>query len=120
MNGFCRAYPVVEADGTVYPCDFYASDGDVLGNIADASYSLMLRSAVCRRFEEQSRLVHPHCADCPYRFICRGGCRREREPFFNETPSLNHFCEAFKIFFEHALPRMSRIASDLLKSGEGC
>ena len=120
MNGFCRGYPVIEADGGVYPCDFYASDDYIIGNVANAPYSLMLRSAVCRRFEEQSRLVHPQCAACPYRFICRGGCRREREPFFNGTPSLNHFCEAFQFFFEHALPRMSLIASDLLKSGKGC
>ena len=45
--------------------------------------------------------------------LCRGGCRREREPIIDGIPSLNRFCECYKKFFEACYPKMEEIAVKL-------
>ena len=37
MAGVCGMQHVVEADGSVYPCDFYVLDGYRLGNLREDS-----------------------------------------------------------------------------------
>ena len=111
--GSCRGYPLIEADGTVYPCDFYAQDRYAIGHVETDSYARMLGGAACVLFAKESGLVHPDCPECRFNFICRSGCRRDREPFAEGGPSLNYHCEAYRAFFEYALPRMLPIASKL-------
>ncbi len=36
MNGFCSVNAIVEADGSIYPCDFYVLDQWKLGNINES------------------------------------------------------------------------------------
>jgi len=110
MGGICSAYALVEADGSVYPCDFYAVDKYRLGNVAADSFEEVLTGDVARGFVQPSRQVHPECGGCMYFSICRGGCRRDREPLTDGVPALNHYCGTYKIFFPHALPRMREIA----------
>jgi uncharacterized protein len=53
------------------------------------------------------------CRTCKYARICRGGCRRDREPLQRapeQTPSLNIYCPAYLHFFDHAMGRMQQIA----------
>lgn len=108
MNGFCAAYPLVEADGSVYPCDFYALDKYRLGRVGAHSFAEMLEGDAARDFAAPSLEPHPDCLACEYGFICRGGCRRDREE--SGGLSLNRHCRAYKIFFAHALPGMREIA----------
>ncbi len=110
MAGQCQGYPVIEADGTVYPCDFYVLDEYMLGNVRENTFSDMLSGKVAERFMAPSRAARDECRACPYGFICRGGCRRDREPTEGGALSLNRYCEAYKEFFAHALPRMAEIA----------
>ena len=111
MSGVCSAYALIEADGSVYPCDFYALDAFLLGTVGTHSFEELLRGEAAEKFIAPSRQIHPECANCKYLFICRGGCRRDREPMANGSLALNKYCEAYKMFFEHALPHMTRIAS---------
>jgi len=113
MNGVCNAYALIEADGSVYPCDFYAIDECLLGNVSTHSFDEMLTGEKAEVFIAASKHVDTACLTCEYSFICRGGCRRDREPVVNGIPSLNHFCDAYRAFFEHALPRMSAIARSM-------
>lgn len=110
MNGTCTAYPLIEADGSVYPCDFYALDQYRIGHVAENSFGEMLESGAARDFMAPSRQLHPRCAGCEFFFLCRGGCRRDREPIVDGAPGLNHLCGAYREFFAHALPRMRMIA----------
>lgn len=110
MLGVCNAYPVVEADGSVYPCDFYCTDPYYLGNIADHSFEELLTGEAAQRFMAPSRETDGECRACEYCHICRGGCRRDREPLIGGMPSSNRFCESFRAFFGHCLPRMELVA----------
>lgn len=105
MSGKCQCYFVVEGDGSVFPCDFYAADEWMLGTVED-DFAKLLQSERARNFVEGSLPVHDRCKVCRYFALCRGGCRRWREPFVNGTPSLNCLCEAYRIFFDHCWDRI--------------
>ncbi len=116
MSGSCTCYGVVEADGSVYPCDFYVLDEWRLGAIQDQSFESMLTCDRAKAFVEASIPIAATCRDCRYYPICRTGCRRDREPLNTgngDDPSLNVYCEAYKQFFDHALPRMQQIARSI-------
>lgn len=113
MAGACQVYLLVDADGSVYPCDFYAVDEYRLGDINTNGIDELLQSANARRFVESSRNVHDDCPGCEYFFLCRGGCRRDREPAVDGLPGKNIYCESYKMFFLHALPRLRKLSERL-------
>ena len=108
MNGCCNCYFVVEGDGSVYPCDFYCMDEWKLGTVNDG-FVQMKTSEKAKAFVEASRPVCATCHECSYFSLCRGGCRRWREPFVDGKPGLNQLCSAYRMFFAHAAERMERL-----------
>ncbi len=115
MAGFCTCYYVVEADGSTYPCDFYVIDEWYLGNIRDSGFDEMRKSQNGIGFVEVSKNIDPECRKCRHFQLCRGGCRRTREPFENGKPILNYYCSAYKDFFDHSEDRLKRIAQYLVR-----
>ncbi len=113
MSGRCSAYPLIEADGAVYPCDFYVLDPYLLGNVRENSFTEMLEGEAAQRFMAPSLKPREECLACEYGFICRGGCRRDREPVQETSTALNVYCEGYKAFFAHALPRLADIAQKM-------
>lgn len=113
MQGVCNCQFIIEADGGVYPCDFYVLDEWYLGSIKDAGFSELKFSEAGKQFVEVSKHIDPKCTDCKWFFLCRGGCRRSREPFVNGKPVLNYFCSSYMEFFDYAAPRLKQIASIL-------
>lgn len=113
MAGICTCYTVVEGDGSVFPCDFYVLDAWRLGNINDSSFEELITSPVAGRFVDISTNRSEECSDCRWYPLCRGGCRREREPIVNGSPSLNRFCNCYKSFFEACYPAMEDMARRL-------
>lgn len=104
MCGVCGGYFVVEADGDIYPCDFYCKEEYWLGSVFDeAPFGPGEKQ---RRFIEASKLIHERCGTCRYYVLCRGGCRRDRTEDFTK----NRYCEAYKSFFAYAAERMERAA----------
>lgn len=76
INGHCSPQIVVEANGNVYPCDFYCMDEYVLGNLCDTPLQQLHESAKMRAF-----LTRPHrrpdlCATCEFARFCGGSCKR--------------------------------------------
>ena len=110
MNGCCNCYFVVEGDGSVYPCDFYCMDAWKLGTVNDG-FVQMKTSEKAKAFVEASRPVCAACQECPYFSLCRGGCRRWREPFVDGKPGLNQLCSAYRMFFAHTAERMERLGA---------
>jgi len=108
MNGYCTANCVIEADGSVYPCDFYMLDAWKLGNIHDNAIETMLQSPNALRFMRSSIGHSEKCRACRYFTLCRGGCRRERE--MATDTSINYYCTAYQEFFDHAISRLIEIA----------
>lgn len=111
MSGVCTGYFVIEGDGSVYPCDFYVLDKYCMGNIRIQNFSLLAKSDVSSRFVEESKFVDEKCRGCRWLHICRGGCRRHREPFSDGKPVLNRFCESYQMFFEHTHEKLRKMAA---------
>lgn len=111
MSGICQCQFVVEADGGVYPCDFYVIDKWYLGNIKEKGVEEIVQSEVAKEFIEVSRYIDPKCRECKWINLCRGGCKRNREPFVDDKPVLNYFCPSYMEFFEYATPRLYQMAT---------
>ena len=112
MRGCCGLQYLVEADGSVYPCDFYGLDEFRLGNILHNSWAELDRAREASGFAEDSRYVPETCGRCRWYPLCRNGCRRDRLTRGGRLDR-NYYCEAYAEFFAYALPRLYR-ARDLL------
>ncbi len=110
LSGRCALQFVVEADGSVYPCDFYALDSWRMGNIRDMSFAQLAETEAAQAFLAAPYL-HEQCAACRWQAICRGGCRRDRD--FGGEIGLNRYCEAYQAFFEYAMPRLMGLAREI-------
>ena len=109
MRGVCGRQWVIEADGSTYPCDFYALDEWLLGNINTDSLEQMEKRREELAFVRSSEKIHEDCRSCRWFELCRGGCRRNREPMTEAGSGRNYFCSAYRGFFEYAYPRLHEI-----------
>lgn len=119
LSGRCVIQNVVEADGSVYPCDFYALDEWKLGNIRTDSIPGMMKSPAAQKFLAAPLDIPEKCRSCRHYAICRGGCRRDREPMRGDTLPLNYFCPAYEEFFDYAMPRLQELAYDAARRRSG-
>ncbi len=110
MTGECQCQFVIEGDGGVYPCDFYVIDKWYLGNIKELGLSELRNCDITKHFIELSQYVDPKCNDCRWSNLCRGGCRRTREPFEGSNLVLNYFCPSYLEFFDYTTERMQQLA----------
>ncbi len=113
QNGFCGIQYVIEADGEVYPCDFYVLDDFKLGNLNANTIEEIDRKRLELKFVQNSRNQTSECTSCRFYPICRGGCYRYRTVPGNDGMK-NCLCEGYRMFFAHTLGRMQEIA-DVLK-----
>lgn len=112
MSGRCGNYYLIESDGSTYPCDFYVLDQWKIGNILDSSFVKMDKSLISKRFQEESIPLSNTCKICKWLSLCRGGCKRDREPLVNGIPSLNRLCESNQMFFDARYERMRLLAAE--------
>ena len=112
MQGCCGLQYLVEADGSVYPCDFYGLDAYRLGNILHDSWAELDRAREEAGFVEASRHVPQECKSCQWYFLCRNGCRRDRV-VEKDGLGRNYYCRAYAGFFAYALPRLRQVQNML-------
>ncbi len=107
--GICGIQIVAEADGSVFPCDFYALDGYSLGNFNEDRLHTIDNKRVEIGFIERSLNISETCKNCEYFTLCRGGCQRNRD--FDETSNTyhNYFCTSYKMFFSNCFNRLKNI-----------
>ena len=114
QRGVCSIQNVVEADGSVYPCDFYCMDAYRMGNLNEDDFDIIGQRLMDSGFLQASAESAKECGDFPYFSICRGGCRRHRE---QEGRGLgkNYFCQSYRMFFEACLPRLEAVAAACMR-----
>lgn len=119
MCGTCGLQYVVEADGAVYPCDFYVIDQYRLGNFMADTVEQIDKKRMETGFIEVSLNKNDKCQKCRYAALCRGGCRRNRQA---EDDYHQLFCRSYQMFFNACLSRMVAIAeaigNDRMREGE--
>lgn len=105
MLGACSAQFVAEANGDIFPCDFYALDEYKLGNIFENSFRELAEGEKVKEFLFKGFQKPSMCGKCKFFGICRGGCRRYRD-FYSLTKD---FCP-YADFLEFAHIRIANIA----------
>lgn len=115
QRGICGIQNVVEADGSVYPCDFYMLDEFRLGNFNEDQMEEINAKREEIGFVKRSMKIKESCKECSYYGICRGGCQRNRD--FDKSSGLyeNYFCEGYKMFFDACLPKMQKMVEEMRK-----
>jgi len=99
MRGTCSCQFVIEADGSVFPCDFYCTDEWLLGSIKDLGFPELLNSKNAQGFLKPTESPPEKCRRCEYQKLCRNGCRR----LHNTQTGINRYCEGFKALFNDML-----------------
>ncbi len=106
LSGSCIPQFVVEADGSVFPCDFYVLDNYICGNIHNNSIDEIRRSEGVKKFLADAIPMAAECRDCPVIEYCKGGCNRYRL-FYREEEG---YCPN-RDFLTEAVPVLKRLAA---------
>jgi uncharacterized protein len=110
----CSQYIVIEHTGDVFPCDFFVDPKWRLGNIFEAPIEKLAASSKKRAFARAKRNLCNKCLVCRHLAVCRGGCMKDRAPFDkNDFGKESYYCEAYKMFFDHATPRFMQLAAEV-------
>ncbi len=108
----CAGFVVIEHNGDAYCCEFFVGPDYKLGNITENSLGELANSKLKRDFARTKLKLSTDCLVCGYLDICRGGCLKDRA----RAGGLNarsYFCDAYKQFFHHSLPRFMQMAADI-------
>ena len=108
----CGNALALEHNGDLFACDHFVEPRFRLGNLADIPLTEMVHSSQQRKFGTDKRDTLPrYCNECSVRFICNGGCPKDRVLTTPDGESgLNYLCEGFKTFFTHIDGRMKTMA----------
>ncbi|MEZ4634602.1 MAG: anaerobic sulfatase maturase [Caldilineaceae bacterium] len=111
----CGSALAMEHNGDLFSCDHFVEPNYRLGNIQEIPLIEMVASAQQRKFGQDKRdLLPQYCLDCEVRFVCNGGCPKNR---FITTPDgdpgLNYLCAGYRAFFNHVNRPMQIMAGEL-------
>ena len=117
MSGKCSVQFVIEANGNVYPCDFYVLDRWYLGNVHEETMQECISCRNAQEFVEVSMQLPQECKNCVWRGICRNGCRRDRISTNQEPNSIgrNYYCFSYRTFFEARWKELENAAVMILR-----
>lgn len=104
MLGRCAPQFVVESDGSMYPCDFYALDEHRVGDIRNDDLEAMATCEAMHAFLREPRCACSQCADCPFEGMCHRNCKRLNIAYYDEG-----YC-GLREFLEYAYPGLQRVA----------
>jgi len=108
----CSQYIVIEHSGDAFCCDFFVEPRWRLGNIFETPIEKLAASSKKREFARAKQNLCNKCLVCRHLALCRGGCMKDRVPFDKESFGReSYFCEAYKRFFDYAVPRFMQIAA---------
>jgi uncharacterized protein len=111
----CGGALALEHNGDLFSCDHFVEPRHRLGNVAEIPLATLVGSPQQRQFGLNKRDTLPrYCRECDVRFICNGGCPKDRILTTPDgEPGLNYLCAGFKAFFKH-IDRPMRIMSGLI------
>ena len=96
--GVCSEQYLIEADGSVYPCDFYVEERFLLGNILSDPIEKLKEAQIKTAFTASSWQLPEQCGSCRFIDLCRGGCKRYRD-----CKGLFLYCSSYRNFLEHSV-----------------
>ena len=110
LQGHCSIQNIIDINGNIYPCDFYDSEEDCLGNINKISFKELNKNNYTLQFiSEEEPLTK--CKQCKYAALCKGGCKRLKDTNTNEY----YYCETFKNFYDYTIDRFIDVCKNIVK-----
>ena len=109
----CRQYFMVEHNGDVYPCDFFAETGLRLGNIMKTGWDELWHSPRYQAFGACKAHWNAACDACPWLDFCAGDCPRHRYGASRDPRQPSVLCAGWRQFFAHTMPRFRRLAGEI-------
>ena len=113
----CGSYLLVEHNGDVYPCDFFADRDWKLGRLGDMPLAEFFNTEKMQRFIHAKHTRFDECRDCPWLKTCYGGCQKDRLVFGSIESAPTYLCAGYKIFFEHSQKGFAELAEAIRKRG---
>ncbi|AOR65730.1 anaerobic sulfatase maturase [Pectobacterium wasabiae] len=115
INEYCGANLIIEKNGDIYSCDHFVFPEHKLGNINEKELSSIVNSEQQIEFSKRKLTnMDTECYKCEYLSVCNGGCQKHRFlPSKNGLLNKNYFCESYKLYHAHCLPRMNYLLSKL-------
>jgi uncharacterized protein len=112
----CGGALALEHNGDLFSCDHFVEPRHRLGNVAETPLRELVSSPQQRQFGLNKRDTLPrYCRECEVRFICNGGCPKDRILTTPDGESgLNYLCEGFKAFFTH-IDQPMRVMAKLVR-----
>ena len=107
LDGQCRAQLVVEADGSVYPCDFYCLDAYRMGSLREKTIPELLAAPQAETFLRRTHESPALCARCEFWRFCGGFCPRMRREVCGMAEE--RFC-GYRDFLMQNLPALQQLA----------
>ena len=96
----CGLALALEHTGDLYACDHYVSPEYLLGNIFETNIAELVNTRQQYDFGVKKAELPTKCLECNVRFICNGGCPKNRIlPYNNEENKLNYLCDGYTAFF---------------------
>lgn len=110
LTGYCSFQTVIEADGSVFPCDFYALDDYYVGNITTSPYPELRKQAIIKKFLTSRKALSTFCSQCPFKKLCNGGCKRMEQAMY--VDKTNQFC-GYQQLLHTILPKVNEVMLSL-------
>lgn len=114
----CGNALALEHNGNIYACDHFVTPNHFRGNLLEQSLREIVYSPAQKEFGmSKSKLLPRKCLECEVRFVCNGGCPKNRFLSTEDRNSgLNYLCEGYKMFFSYIDPYMKYMADEIKKS----
>lgn len=112
FDGRCQPQSIIDADGSMYPCDFYILDDHCVGNQCEMPYRELLRNSLTSSFMASRPPLPATCGHCRYRSACGGGCKRMFTAMY--VDSSERYC-GFRHLLDDILDELLSIAMVFIK-----
>lgn len=112
----CNRYLVVEANGDVFPCDFFAAPAFKLGNIFQTNLETIALSDQFSLFSQGKTRWHPKCNNCEFLRFCMGDCRKFRCKKNQQDAHLSLLCRGWKKFYTATLDQFHLLSQSVRAS----
>ncbi len=111
----CGDAAVLEHDGSLYACDHFVDPEHLIGNIRERKLCDLAADPKMACFGRAKKDTLPrYCRECEVLSFCNGGCPKDRIAQAHDgEKGLNYLCPAYKAFFLHARPELTRLAGHM-------
>jgi uncharacterized protein len=117
MGTNCNDYFLIEYNGDVYPCDFFAEPELKAGNIMENSWAELQQNATYLRFGREKSEWNAACDSCRHLELCAGDCIKHR---FERggIGRISWLCEGWMQFYDHTLDDFKKLAEQIMREQE--